>query len=327
VIREEPDPLVRATIYGKIKGKEAADNTYAWLGIPYAKPPVDELRWRAPQAPDTWEGVRPTEEFGNYCPQYGNFISETGEGSFGKFSGDEDCLYLNIWRPNSEDDELPVFVFIHGGANYAGRSDLSIYDGANFAAKSRMIVVSFNYRLGVLGWFSHSELKNGDPLNDSGNFGILDIIEALEWLQDNIRVFGGNPDSIIVSGQSAGAFNIFAMLASPLAQGLFHRAIAMSGFPISCTMKFAERRSEEIMIRLLTQDHYTLDNGNIFDSYGNLVFDSIAKYLRSKTIEELYYSGYAGPTGMPIDGGRFQHFCEWEQPLTVLSCPKTSLRA
>ncbi len=302
---EEPEDstLVRTTTYGKIKGKETNNNTYAWLGIPYAKPPIDDLRWRAPQDPDPWEGTRPSEEFCSYCTQYGNYISETGEGSFGKASGDEDCLYLNIWRPNTDEKQLPVFIFIHGGANFVGRGDLSIYDGANFAAKSNMIFVTLNYRLGVLGWFSHPELRTGDPLDDSGNYGTLDIIKALEWLQGNIQAFGGNPDNITISGQSAGAFNVYSMLASPLAKGLFHKAIPMSGFPMSCTVNFAERKSEKIVTRLLTQDGFTLDDGKIFDSSQNLVFDSIEKYLKSRTIEDLFNPEYAAASGLPNDGG------------------------
>ncbi len=299
----ETSPLVRTTCYGKLKGTETKNNTYAWLGIPFARPPVGDLRWRAPLSPEPWEGVRSAADFCSYCPQYGNLLSETGKESFGKLTGDEDCLYLNIWRPASNETQLPVFVFIYGGGNYIGRSDVSLYDGANFAARSNMIVVTLNYRLGALGWFSHPSLYNGDPLDDSGNYGTLDIIKALEWVHENIEAFGGNPDNVTISGQSSGAIHVYAMLTSPLAAGLFHKAIAMSGFPLSCTREFAEERSERILERLLKQDHQTVENGVVFDNTGVRASDSVASYLRSRSLEDLFNPDYAMFMGLSKDGG------------------------
>ncbi len=302
------DDTVRSTRFGTVRGVEEAADTWAWLGVPYAKPPVGALRWKAPQEPDPWAGELLADEFEDFCPQYGNIISETGEDSLGsigdgKVVGNEDCLYLNIWRPRTAETELPVFVFIHGGANILGRSDLTFYDGANFAARSNMVFITMNYRLGTLGWFAHPALRTGNDRDDSGNFGTLDIIETLEWIKDNIEAFGGDPDNVTVSGQSAGGINTHSLLASPLAAGLFHRALPMSGFPLSCPMFLAEQRAASTLTRLLSQDEYTLEGDRVLDSGGALRFDSPAAYLRSKTLEELYSPEQFGPLGMMMDGG------------------------
>lgn len=291
------------TQYGGLTGKSVKEGAcWAWLGIPYAKPPVGELRWKAPKNPEPW-GEQDATAFCDYCVQYGNTITETGRDSFhGKVVGKEDCLYMNIWRPKT-DKILPVYVFIHGGANILGRSDLSIYDGANFATETDMIFVSFNYRLGHLGWFSHPSLKTGDPLDDSGNYGTLDIIKALEFIRENIAAFGGDPDNVTLTGQSAGGINTYAMMASPMAKNLFHKAIPISGLPLSSTKAIAQHRGEMTTSRLLVQDDHAANMvaaGKVIREKGD---EWIADYLRSKRIEELYPPYMAGPIGMPLDGG------------------------
>jgi len=303
------DDTVRVTRFGEIKGIEAKAGTWAWLGVPYAKPPVGNLRWKAPLDPEPWAGSRQADDFGSHCPQYGNVIYETGQDSLGSIFGDgrivgrEDCLYLNVWRPRTSEGKLPVFAFIHGGANMVGRSDVSVYDGANFAVGSNMVFVSMNYRVGTLGWFANPSLRTGNALDDSGNFGTLDIIKSLQWIKDNIEAFGGDPDNVTISGQSAGGINIFSLLASPLATGLFHKAITMSGFPSSSPMLFAEQRAISMQNQLLSQDGYTLDGDKVKDSNGDLRFDTVAAYLRSKTLEELYPPEMKGPFGIIMAPG------------------------
>jgi len=301
------NPLVRQTLYGAVQGIEADYATWAWLGVPYAKPPVGSLRWRAPRDPEQWNGVRDASTFCSYCPQYGNYLSETGRDTMGGYirqgvpTGDEDCLYLNIWRPATSEQKLPVYVFIHGGANIIGRSDLSIYNGAHFAARENMLFVTINYRLGFFGWFWHPALKvDDDPLENSGNFGTLDIIKALTWIRDNIAAFGGDPGNVTITGQSAGAMNVYSMMVSPLAKGLFHRAVAHSGASQACFMSRAVQKAKATVRRLLKQDGYTSGEIDTLTKDGNEAW--IRNYLRSKTMEEFYDPKNCGPMAMPIDG-------------------------
>jgi para-nitrobenzyl esterase len=297
------DPLVRKTAYGYVKGIETNYGTWAWLGMPYAKPPVGDLRWRAPQDSESWKGIRDARHFCSYCVQYGNYLSETGVETLGELPGEgvpvgsEDCLYLNIWRPRSHEKKLPVYVFIHGGANITGRSDLSIYDGAHFAARSNMVFVTINYRLGEFGWFWYPALCEGkDPRDDSGNYGTLDIIKALTWIRNNIAAFDGDPQNVTITGQSAGGFNVYSMLASPLAAGLFHKAIVHSGFSQSCSLASAQQKAQDMLDRLLIQDGYAQDAHTaeqfLQDQQAQLGEEQykqwIRQYLRSKTIPEIY---------------------------------------
>jgi len=291
------------TKYGRLNGKSVKEDTcWAWLGIPYAKPPVGELRWKAPRDPEPW-GERDATEFCDYCAQYGNILSETGRDTFyGKVVGKEDCLYLNIWRPQS-DEILPVFVFVHGGANVLGRSDLPIYDGVNFTTRTDMIFISINYRLTHLGWLSHPSLETGDPLDDSGNYGTLDVLKALEWIRENAAAFGGDPDNVTLSGQSAGGIQVYSMMASPLAENLFQKALSISGLPLSIPKAVGQYRGEMIISRLLVQDGYAKNMfvaGKVIQEKG---YEWIREYLRSKTVEELLPAYMAGPTAMSLDGG------------------------
>jgi para-nitrobenzyl esterase len=217
-------------VSGDIQGVENSIS-YAWLGIPYAKAPNGNLRWKAPKDPDTWKGIKKTNKVCNACVQYGNLSNEDKKENLGKRVGSEDCLFLNVWRPKTSEKNLPVYVFIHGGGNLTGNAGLSFYDGANFAERNNCIFVSMNYRLGYFGWFSHPALREGkNKLDDSGNYGTLDIIKSLEWVKKNIESFGGNPNNVTISGQSAGCMNVHSMMVSPLAKGLFHRAVMFSGF-------------------------------------------------------------------------------------------------
>ena len=209
---------VRPTQSGMVQGIRDTDHGgLAWLGVPYAAPPVGALRWRAPVDHKPWEGVRETTAFASMCMQSKD----------GAIVGSEDCLYVNIWRPDTMEADLPVLVFAHGGGNRTGSGQ--DFPGDRLAKQANIIVVSVNYRLGPLGWFRHPAIQTGDPLDDSGNYGLLDIMQSLAWVRDNIRSFGGDPKNVTVSGQSAGGRDVAALLISPQAEGLFHKAIVFSG--------------------------------------------------------------------------------------------------
>lgn len=202
---------------GKIVGTRQ-DDFDEYLGVPFAAPPVDDLRWRAPQPILPWEGQRETRKFSPACAQTATWISNPKS---------EDCLYLNVWAPRNAKN-LPVIVWIHGGGMYGGTAAQPVQHGANLA-KRGAIVVTVNYRLGVFGFFAHPELSRESPDHVSGNQGIFDQIAALRWVRDNIAAFGGNPNLVTIMGSSAGGESVGALVASPLAKGLFHRAIAESG--------------------------------------------------------------------------------------------------
>lgn len=214
-----------STLYGKIAGADAGNNSWVWKGVPYAKPPVKGLRWKAPVNPDPWKGVRFSTD--TFAPAIQPVMSKMWIPA-NQITGDEDCLYVNVFRPKAKVDNLPVFIWIHGGSNYFGGAHN--YDGSFLAGKYSMVVVVIQYRLGPLGWFYHPALNpDGSAEDKSGNYGTLDTIQALRWVKDNIGDFGGNPNNVTVGGQSAGAFNTFNIMASPLAKGLFHRAMPVSG--------------------------------------------------------------------------------------------------
>ncbi|MFO1425666.1 MAG: carboxylesterase family protein [Steroidobacteraceae bacterium] len=208
----------------------------AFKGIPYAAPPVGPLRWRAPQPLAPWSGTRATTSFGNACLQ----PPEKRAPPLGAQTS-EDCLYLNVWRPRHARGRLPVMVWIHGGALVTGASSLALYDGAALARRG-VVLVSINYRLGYLGFFAHPALSR--EAADGGriaNYGLMDQIAALQWVQRNIRAFGGDPRRVTVFGQSAGAFSIQALMASPPARGLFQRGIVQSGYYRGSYPRLAER--------------------------------------------------------------------------------------
>ena len=217
------DYPIASTKNGDVAGRFRND-VELFAGIPYASPPVGDLRFAAPVPPDNWEGVRDAKRFGAASPQL------PGEGLTDRFPvrWDEDCLYLNVVTPSSDDEKRPVYVWIHGGAYRKGQGGVAWYDGTSFASRGDVVVVTINYRLGAFGFTELGE-HFGEKFSSSGLNGLLDQIAALQWVQDNIASFGGDPDQVTVGGESAGAFSVANLLASPLAKGLFHRAIAQSG--------------------------------------------------------------------------------------------------
>jgi para-nitrobenzyl esterase len=200
---------------------DSASHGAAFLGIPYAAAPVGNLRWRPPQSPASWAGIRPANQYGPACPQLSQRWLQP-------FKTSEDCLFLNVWTPRfSADAKLPVIVFFHGGSNTAGYSQQTPLGPA--FSRLGLVVVSANYRLGPLGFLAHPSLTAESDHHSSGNYGLLDQMQALRWVRENISKFGGDTNRVTVMGQSAGAGDICLLMASPLAAGLFQGAIIESG--------------------------------------------------------------------------------------------------
>jgi para-nitrobenzyl esterase len=216
------------TRQGVVEGKEEA-GVHAFLGIPYAEPPVGDRRWKAPVPAAKWSGVRKATDFGAHCMQ-GRIY---GDMNFRDSGGSEDCLTLNVWLPaKPASARLPVMVWIYGGGFVAGTTSEQRQDGTQLAQHG-LIVVSMNYRLGVFGFLVHPELAKESGSNSAGNYGLLDQLAALDWVHDNIAAFGGDPNNVTIFGESAGSFSVSAQMASPLAKGLFRRAIGESGAAFS----------------------------------------------------------------------------------------------
>ena len=210
---------------GLISGT-TADGVRSFKGIPFAAPPVGDLRWKAPQPVLAWDGVRKCETFGPECPQApypaGSMYASPPQ------KQSEDCLYLNVWTAARSGEKRPVMVWIHGGALTRGSGANRVYDGTAFAKKG-VVLVTINYRIGPLGYLAHPELTSESPQHSSGNYGVLDQIAALKWVQRNIAAFGGDAKNVTIFGESAGSWSVNTLVATPLAKGLFHRAIGESG--------------------------------------------------------------------------------------------------
>ena len=220
-------PVVTAPA-GAVQGR-AEDGVLAFKGIPYAAPPVGAGRWRPPAPAAVWSGVRDASQFGAACVQPTRTVESIYSADLGPTS--EDCLTLNVWTPAST-GKAPVIVWIHGGALVSGASRETLYDGARLAAAGA-VVVSINYRLGVFGYLAHPDLSAESPVGVSGNYGLLDQIAALTWIQRNIEAFGGDPANVTIAGESAGGLSVLYLMTSPLARSLFSKAIAQSAYMIS----------------------------------------------------------------------------------------------
>jgi para-nitrobenzyl esterase len=229
---------------GPISGTTNEDHTVRiFKGVPFAAPPVGDLRWKAPQPAPQWAGVRRADKFGSACLQTDVF----GDIYFRDSQPSEDCLTLNIWMPaKPTTSKLPVFLWFYGGGFVAGSSSEPRYDGENLAKKGIMVVEP-NYRLGVFGFFSHPELTKESGHNSSGNCGLLDQVAASKWVVNNIAAFGGDPHNITIGGESAGSFSVCALMASPLSRDLFQRAIGESG------AFFPSRKEGGLTVKLLPE--------------------------------------------------------------------------
>jgi para-nitrobenzyl esterase len=261
---------------GDVLGIEE-ENLYVFKGLAYAKAPVGELRWKAPRDVAISNELIDATEFKSECiqPASESFIS-----NWNVSVGNEDCLYLNVYVPKNQTEinknKFPVMFWIHGGSNIWGSGDF--YDYSKLATDKQVIVITVNYRLGLFGWFSSEHLRNtSEGLDQSSNFGQLDLIKGLEWVNENIASFGGDASNVTIFGESAGGHNVLTLLASPLADGLFHKAISQSGYVSSYSQEFADSVSE-------------LSSKNIFkDDIKFMVNDEdIVGYLRSLSSEEIY---------------------------------------
>ncbi len=262
-----------------------ADNyaTQAWIGIPYAQAPIGELRWRAPQALNAWREPREALNYGSPCVQLWGPLAGVG-GDEGDIVGNEDCLYLNVWAPKSaqaDNKTLPVMFWIHGGGNDSGTGN--IFQGHHLAGTKDVIVVTINYRVGMLGWFSHDAIRSTAQTQEdaSGNFGTLDIIAALKWVNRNVGAFNGDPNNVTIFGESAGGKNVYSMLASPLANGLFHKAIVQSGTVDTTLLSLAEDYDDDKLLSVVSGLKNS-SNGLISLVYSNRNPDHSEAEIRAK---------------------------------------------
>ena len=232
------DPAVVVIGSGVLRGKEVGSDIVAHLGIPYAKPPIKELRWRPPEAPEPWTGERDAASFGPACPQadgtavyYRRAARRLGRDTTAVpaiVDTSEDCLYLNVWaRRDAGADLRPVFVWVHGGAGTSGAGSDPLFRGSELAARG-VVVITVNYRLGPLGFLAHPTLSADDPEGVSGNYALYDLVRALEWVRENAAAFGGDAGRVTIAGQSAGANLIELLMLVPEARGLFHRVVLQS---------------------------------------------------------------------------------------------------
>lgn len=314
---------VRALSTGEIIGLQGKHGAHTWLGIPYAQPPVGDLRWKAPLKALPWEGRQEMLGYGEQCPQ---LRVVAGIDDDRTYVGDEDCLRLNVWAPTYHKDEvptadkaLPVMFWIHGGGNTVGSggSDLvQIYDGAMMATEQKVIVVSVNYRLGPMGWFFHEALREtSDTAADaSGNYGTLDLISALGWVQENIAAFGGNPSNVTIYGESAGGFNVLSLMATPLARGLFHKAIVQSGGLNIFTRKQSQvpwknqggnpvMTSQEMTANWLVRSGRASGKTSAMLMQSDLDSQALSNWLRSLPLQDIFDifdASFAGMIEMPL---------------------------
>ncbi len=302
---------LRQTGFGPVAGAhDAANRVDSWKGVPFAAPPVGELRWKAPADPRPWATVRPATEFASACKQTGrlygpglnNRYDATIGTTLGKPLGSEDCLYLNIWAPaTASASPRPVIVWVHGGSNITGYTADPVYDGATLAKTADAVVVSVNYRLGVFGFLDLAALKTGDKQGDSGNFALLDIAKALEFVQANIASFGGDPKRVTLMGESAGAVNVYALMTSPMVAArpapLFHRLIALSGglstaatlppgsIPGVLPKKVWEARGNALLAESLIADGTAKDEAGATAFIATRTPQQLADYLRAQPAE------------------------------------------
>ncbi|MEO8097908.1 MAG: carboxylesterase family protein [Acidobacteriota bacterium] len=268
------DPIVTIST-GQLRGSLTADGGAAFKNIPFAQPPVGNLRWREPLPAIAWSGVRDATTFGPMCNQNDNK----------QLPHSEDCLQLNIWTPKSPmTSQVPVMVWVHGGGNTAGSGMEALFNGETLARRG-VVVVNINYRLGILGFFAHPDLTKESARHAAGNYGLADQILALRWVKENISKFGGNPANVTIFGESAGANDVNALIASPLTKGLFSRVIAQSG-PIGTQPSLAD--SEKRGVDLATKLGFT----------GN---DALAK-LRELSDTDLMAKAAQGALGINVDG-------------------------
>lgn len=292
---------LRQTEQGEVIGYKDENKTFSWKGVPFAQPPVGELRWKAPREAKKWQGVLKALEFKEACFQPSSLRQDTKE----PWIGSEDCLYLNIWSPrfkssevSSLDTKLPVMMWIHGGGNVIGAADT--YDPSLLVASQQVIVVTIQYRMGPLGWFRHPAFSEDNATKEdlSGNYGTLDSIMALRWIKKNIENFGGDSNNVTVFGESAGGHNTAAIFSSPLAQGLFHKAIVQSGLVSHSSIQDAENyligdgiagtvSSKEVINQILLSSNKAPDLELAREIQQDMQSEEIRSFLREQSPQSL----------------------------------------
>tara|TARA_B110000438_G_scaffold70891_1_gene71121 strand:- start:4436 stop:6295 length:1860 start_codon:yes stop_codon:yes gene_type:complete len=286
------------TVIGANNGK-----TYQWLGIQYGSIPDSDYRWKKAKEPISWKGVKEAITFGEFCTQKASLINSSLD-IWNSTVGSEDCLNLNIWAPKTDNGDTvnsskyPVMVWIHGGSNMSGNSNF--YNPSQLVKYHDVIVVTINYRLGPFGWFNHPSINEfSNEINSSGNYGNLDTIQALEWVQNNISNFGGDKNNITIFGESAGGYNVAALLSSPIATGLFHKAIIQSGGVkpgdiehaqsfLSNPLPWKNYTSKELFNQLLIIKKVAGDRDEALQLQSEMEDQAINDILRSATTDEIY---------------------------------------
>lgn len=316
---------LRTTTDGQIEGVSInEEKVLAWYGVPYAQAPIGELRWKEPQPNTAWEGVLETKEM-----PIGAIQKNVQSGSV---IGEEDCLKMNIYRPNTEETNLPIMVFVHGGGNQNGSSSSLV--GDKLAIETNAIIISIDYRVGVLGFVSLEALRTGNPNEDSGNFGLLDIAQSLRWVKENAHVFGGDANNVTLSGQSAGGRDVLAAMISPEFEGLFDKAIAISGGMTTSTLEEGEVVANQQLAAILVQREVVEDIDSGIQWIETSTKDEVQEVMYSLTNEELasFYADagirlapfpqlYLDGTVLPENG--FESFAtgDYHQvPLMLTSC-------
>lgn len=318
-------PTSRTTHLGVVEGaRDAGQGTLSWKGIPFAQPPVGALRWRAPAEPAAWTTPRDATRFGQACLQIGRFFSPGSNNTYDATIaatldqpvGSEDCLTLSVWRPDGNAEKLPVIVFVHGGSNISGYTADPVYDGAALAKAANAVVVTVNYRLGPLGFFNLAQLKDGASAEDaSGNFALLDVIQALRFVKKNATAFGADPANVTLMGQSAGAVNVWALMASPAAAGLFHKAAPLSGgislasnlpkgaIPALNPAPVYAAQANALLGRLLVADGRAADMAAAATVVAGMSAAEVAAYVRGKdgkqVLSTLLAAGLVGSGPIP----------------------------
>ncbi|MEE9911580.1 MAG: carboxylesterase family protein [Deltaproteobacteria bacterium] len=304
---------LRRIAQGELTGLVSENGALVWRGIPFAQPPAGEWRWKAPRAPQPWTGRLAATKNGSACFQDMYMASPFKDTDGDGFTGSEDCLYLNIFTPANAaaGQKLPVMYWIYGGGNVGGHNAAPAYDGSVLAQKHQVIVVAINYRVGVMGWFMHPALMGpGTGAADrSGNWGTLDTIRGLEWVRDNIAAFGGDPGRVTLFGESAGAINVFSLVLSPMARGLFHRAISQSGalqeMPLTTALNFSDDAvpgmpvsGPEVVNKILIREGLARDRAEAKRKQLAMPDAEIKKLLYRQTPAQIYK--IVNPTGVRV---------------------------
>lgn len=314
-VKPKDETSLRVTPAGKFVGFADEYNTQAWLGIPFATAPEGDRRWRAPQQAPASTGTLEALSYQSPCVQFWNPLAGV-EGEAGQIVGSEDCLYLNIWAPRfaqqalpAGDQRLPVMVWIHGGGNTIGTANT--YQGHHLAGDQKVIFVALNYRLGILGWLGSDILRNTSttPEDASGNFAVLDMIAGLKWVRDNISAFGGDPENVTIFGESAGGRDVYALLGSPLANGLFDKAIVQSGSvqttPLTVAENFTDEAqpgmnlsSKELINAVLIHTARAGDREAAKQLMRSMPDENLSAFMREQSVQDLFSVIEPSPFGM-----------------------------